>query len=164
MPQPRDARRLIADSENEPNFSAISQMWAVPMTAKAVLSRQDQAAQLVNDLVGVPRLASEVSWMESAMPLAKRQALLPTFSTMLQRPAPPALGIMGQSWGPLGVQVSPTHLDYLNSNNNPALAAAAAALHAQLNIRAQMDQQAWSKSGSAVATSMSIGDWLRSQR
>jgi hypothetical protein len=164
MPQPRDARRLIPDPENEPHFSAISQMWAVPMTSKAVLSRQDQATQLVNSLVGAPRLASEVSWMESAMPLAKRQALLPTFSTILQRPAPAALGLMGQPWGPLGVQVSPAQLALLNSNNNPALAVAAASLHAQLNVRAQMDQQAWSKSGSVAPSSMSIGDWLRSQR
>jgi hypothetical protein len=49
-----------------------------------------------------------------------------------------------------------------NSNNNPALAAAA--LRAQLNVRAQMDQQTLSKNGSTASASMSIGDWLRSQR
>jgi hypothetical protein len=163
MPQPRDARRLIPDPENQPNFSAISQMWPVPMDGKAVVTRQDQAAQLVSNLVGAPRLASEVSWMESAMPPAKRQALLPTFSAALQRPAPPTLYNMGQPWGSLGVQVSPAHLALLNSNNNPALAAAATSLRAQLNVRAQMDQQTLSNNGSAAA-SMSIGDWLRSQR
>jgi hypothetical protein len=162
MPQPRDARRLIPDSENQPNFSAISQMWPVPMNGNPVLTSQDQAVQLVNNLVGAPRLASEVSWMESAMPLAKRQALLPTFSAVPQRPAPPTVFTVGQPWGSLGEQVSPAHLALLNSNNNPTLAAAA--LRAQLNVRAQMEQQTFSKNGSTAAVSMSIGDWLRSQR
>ena len=166
MPQPRDARRLIPDPDNQPNFSAISQMWPVPMNGNPILTSQDQAAQLVNNLVGVPRLASEVSWMESAMPLAKRQALLPTFSAIPLRPTPPTLFTVGQPWQPLGMQLSPAHLALLNSNsnsnNNPTLATAA--LRAQLNVRAQMDQQALSKNGSASAASMSIGDWLRSQR
>jgi hypothetical protein len=175
MPQPRDARRLIPDPENQPNFSAISQMWPVPMNGKAVLTRQDQAAQLVSSIVGAPRLASEVSWMESAMPLAKRQALLPTFTAVQQRPAPPTLFNTGQPWSSLGMQVSPAHLALLNSNNNTTLAAAllnsnnnpslaAAALRAQLNGRTQMDQQTLSRNESTAAAAMSIGDWLRSQR
>jgi hypothetical protein len=168
MPQPRDARRLIPDPDNQPNFSAISQMWPVPMNANPVLTSQDQAVQLVNNRVGVPRLSSEVSWMESAMPLAKRQALLPTFSAVPQRSAPPTLFAVGQPWHSLGMQLSPAHLALLNSNsnNNPTLATAA--LCAQLNARAQMDQQTLNKKGStataAAAASMSIGDWLRSQR
>jgi hypothetical protein len=140
-------------------------MWPIPMNGNPVLTSQDQAAQLVNNLAGVPRLASEVSWMESAMPLAKRQALLPTFSAVPQRPAPPTLFTVGQPWHSLGMQLSPAHLALLNSNssnNNPALATAA--LRAQLNVRAQMDQQTLSKNGSTAAGSMSIGDWLRSQR
>jgi hypothetical protein len=167
MPQPRDARRLIPDSDNQPNFSAISQMWPVPMNDNPVLTSQDQAAQLVNNFVSVPRLASEVSWMESAMPPAKRQALLPTFSAVPQRPAPPTHFTVGQPWNSLGMQLSPAHLALLNSNsnnnnNNPTLATAA--LRAQLNVRAQMDQQISSKNRSTTAASMSIGDWLRSQR
>jgi hypothetical protein len=61
------------------------------------------------------------------------------------------------------MQVSPAHVALLNSNsnNNPALAVAA--LRA-LNVRAQMDQQTLSNNGSTAAASMSIGDWLRSQR
>jgi hypothetical protein len=164
MPLPRDARRLIPDPENQPNFSAITQMWPIPMNNNCVLHSQDQAAQQVSNLVGVPRLASEVSWMETTMPLAKRQTLPTTFSAVPQRSAPPTLSTMGQPWGSLGMQVSPAHLALLNSNNNNNSTLAAAVLRAQLNVRAEMDQQHLSKNRSTVAASMSIGDWLRSQR
>jgi hypothetical protein len=166
MPQPRDARRLIPDPENQPNFSAISHMWSVPMNDNPVLHSRDQAAQQVSNLVGVPRLASEVSWMETTMPFAKRQTLPQTFGTVPQRSAPPTLFNMGQPWGSLGMQVSPAHLALLNnnSNSNDNSALAAAVLRAQVNVRAEMDQQTLIKNGSAAAASMSIGDWLRSQR
>jgi hypothetical protein len=173
MPQPRDARRLIPDPENEPNFNAISQMWPVPTKRQTNLARQEQAphlmqaSYLVRKLGGVPRLASEVSWMENAMPLAKRQVMLPTMlpsaNTVLHRSAPPALSLMAQSWRPLGLQQVPqTHAGLLNAKSNSALAAAS--LRAQLHARAQMAQQTLNNNRGPTVPSMSIGDWLRSQR
>lgn len=191
MPEARDARRLIPDPENEPSFNTISNMWPVPLSrmseADSQQAQQQQQQQLVNSLVGAPRLASEVAWMDNVMPLAKRQMLLSSAASLLQRPAvvptltpqlsalPAQISSLGfASLGAPALEANPVQqaASLLTNTNNSALAVAS--LRVQLEARAQlmqvMDQSGAMQQQLAAAGipgqapgNMSIGDWLRSQ-
>jgi len=81
MPEPKDARRLIPDPENELNFYAISKKYPLPddpgfgkndpSSVKALLDQKPAAASPSR------RLASQVDWMQNQLPAAKRQAVIP---------------------------------------------------------------------------------------
>jgi hypothetical protein len=167
MPEARDARRLIPDPDNEPDFYTISKVFPVRLSKPAIVphhQQQQQQTQLLGStLVGAPRLTSDISWMDSAMPLAKRQRqfLLPAMQAV-----PPQFSGWGGVSSPLqagnsllgnSLLVGEPQQEQANSS-----ALAIASLRAQI-ARAQLLQQQ-QVAAAPPAASMNIGDWLRSQR
>ena len=69
MPKPKDARRLIADPVNEPDFYAISEKYPVSDTNNASAGAN---AASIKPVAGSPRLSSTHSLGGAAMPPAKR--------------------------------------------------------------------------------------------
>ena len=89
MPKPKDARRLIADPVNEPDFYAISEKYPVSDTNGASASAN---AASTKPVAGSPRLASTLSLAGGTMPPAKRArvAVAPRVNTVSPGPAVPA--------------------------------------------------------------------------
>jgi hypothetical protein len=88
MPEPKDARRLIPDPENEPDFYAVSTMYPLPddpdfeMT-KPVEEADENKKRAASEPVTITRHASEASWFQKQMPPAKRPALEPDVSASM---------------------------------------------------------------------------------
>jgi len=125
MPEPKDARRLIPDPENEPNFYAISKKYPLPNDPDLCKEEPDELS--VKNLVptapataGAPRLSSDVSWLQNQIPVAKRQAIqAPGANTLLNiAAATPALAAQA-----LGRDLA--QLQQVRQTNNQLLAAAA---------------------------------------
>ena len=102
MPEPKDARRLIPDVPNEPNFEEINQRYPLPdragqigrESAAANALRAAPAAVSLKKAAQQPsfaqaRLASEVPWLVN--PPAKRLATeAPVVTELIQPPRVPA--------------------------------------------------------------------------
>jgi hypothetical protein len=78
MPESKDARRLIPDPENEPDFYATSSKYPLPddpdFDMASPLEEVEQSTK--SKAVTSPRLASTASWFKEQMPPAKRLALM----------------------------------------------------------------------------------------
>jgi len=76
MPEPRDARRLIPDPDNEPDFYAITKNFPLPDMKAAAPMVNVMAASAVDLNSQVPSLhnrhTSDISWLMEQMPAAKR--------------------------------------------------------------------------------------------
>jgi hypothetical protein len=78
MPESKDARRLIPDPENEPDFYATSSKYPLPddpdFDMASPLEESEQST--TNKAVTSPRPASEATWFKEQMPPSKRLALM----------------------------------------------------------------------------------------
>ena len=76
MPEPRDARRLIPDPDNEPDFYAITKNFPLPDMKAAAPVVNVMAAAAVGLNPQIPSLhnrhTSDISWLMEQMPAAKR--------------------------------------------------------------------------------------------
>jgi hypothetical protein len=78
MPGSKDARRLIPDPDNELDFYAVSSKYPLPddpnfdTTSPLEVSERSCKSQDVTS----PNVASEASWINDKMPLAKRPAFM----------------------------------------------------------------------------------------
>jgi hypothetical protein len=77
MPEPKDARRLIPDPDNEPDFYAISSKYPLPDDPDFHMVNPEEKVEksTKTEAVAAPRLASEASWFNDDMSPAKRPAL-----------------------------------------------------------------------------------------
>jgi hypothetical protein len=80
MPEPKDARRLIPDPENELDFYATSSKYPLPDDpgfdmAKPVEEVDELKKRAASEPVAITRDTSEASWFQEQMPPAKRPAL-----------------------------------------------------------------------------------------
>ena len=123
MPRAKDARRLLPDPENEPDFYQISQRFPLADEKKELAGRNALGVTALPDvslLGGQPRLASDVSWLASQLPPAK----IPALSR-----APPGLLPLNETRNPLDVAQSRAAL--LGQGNLSLAAQAASLLQAQ---------------------------------
>ena len=135
VPEPKDARRLIPDPENEPNFYAISKRYPLPDDPDFGKNEPVEAklsGEVPKPAASPGRLASQVDWMQSQLPAAKRQAMMPTSADTIL-----GLAAAQQSAAALGLPPSSTgpglaELQQLINSNNQLLAVAA--LRSSLNF------------------------------
>jgi hypothetical protein len=72
MPESRDARRLIPDPENEPDFYAISKNYLLPGDGIPI---PVDTTNVAHDSMIQAQLSSEVSWLLNQYAAAKQQSL-----------------------------------------------------------------------------------------
>lgn len=139
MPEPKDARRLLPDPENEPDFYNISSLFPVPDDATSAKLKKNPAPEKPAD-VGAKR-PSEAVWTETAAPPAKaaKTTVEASPQAMNFRSAP------STSWSVPPVSNAPSALDLAQVRaaitERKAELLSAAALQAQLELRAQLFAQ-----------------------
>ena len=76
MPKPKDARRLIPDPDNEPDFYAISKAFPLPDSTNASPKEERQRSENGFSKSGTSRPASDSVQSNSLPPVSKRQRLV----------------------------------------------------------------------------------------
>lgn len=137
MPEPKDARRLIPDPDNEPDLYTIGKQHPLPddpkfgkeaLSEKISPSSQNTAAPVsAVQPSGVARLASNVAWLHTQLPPAKRQATAPPVV------AQPLLSGLGTGLTKGNMDASMLQLQGLLQGSTGNQLLAAAALQATLN-------------------------------
>lgn len=72
MPEPKDARRLVPDPENEPDFYAIEKDFPLARDLQLSLPRGFLSTHVSTHGLMQPRLASEVNRLVDSLPGSKR--------------------------------------------------------------------------------------------
>jgi hypothetical protein len=156
MPASKDARRLTPDPDNEPYFYAISSKCPLPDDPDFNMFAPEET-RLSSEPVLAPRLASEVSWMQSQMPLAKRPNFLSSASNA---------AMMGNadaaipSVNPFASLPNSQFQDIINSNNQ--LLATAAALQASVGGLQQPQSHGLGLGGNSTSNAAAIAALLQS--
>jgi hypothetical protein len=135
MPEPKDARRLIPDPENELDFYAVSSNYPLPddlgfEMAKPVEESDGPKKRAASEPVTITRHASEASWFQKQLPPAKR----PTLDS-------DASAIMGLVAAGPGSDVLSRLQDAININNQLLATALRAQLESVPQPQPQQQQQ-----------------------
>jgi hypothetical protein len=96
MPEPKDARRLIPDPENELDFYAVSSKYPLPddpgfEMAKPVEEADESKKRAASEPGTITQHSTEPSWFQKQMPLTKRPTLQSDTSAVLGRVASGAI-------------------------------------------------------------------------
>jgi len=165
MPEGKDARRLIPDPENEPDFYAISKAFPLPgnpQTSVPDTKPEAEPKKLIPSVTPVStgmRLASEVNWMTSVPtaiqepPSKVRVLAAPTAPTMVPVANPSsllALGLIQQQRQQ--EQEERLRLALLRNELSAAAAAGPSPLQAELLALRQLQQEPPQLGGDSVAS------------
>lgn len=127
MPEPKDARRLIPDPDNEPDFHGITLKY--PLPDDPGYAKRKRHEETSSTTAGQARTFSEVDWIQNQAPDAKRQVLGGHSEGFLGMNAPlPNSSLVQQS--PMQDNTLLKFQDLMQQNNQLI---AAVALQASLN-------------------------------
>lgn len=138
MPEGKDARRLVPDPDNEPDFYSISRVFPLPDKEKQ--PEATSPATTPTTSAGIKRLASNISFSGDELPPAKRAALVTTPVRPEMDVATQARQLLASSTTDMTMQALAATLQaellalqqkqqIQQAAQNPALAALAAFLH-----------------------------------